>query len=230
MAWSNGAPPDRTNLRHAVSVDDDVLTELAGLLAVRNDLDRAIGELIGRPMTAGHLGEFIASRVFGIALQASASAKAIDGRFLTGPLTGRSVNVKWYLIREGMLDLTPSDELNHYLVLAGPASAAASSRGHVRPVPPAAWVTTASGRGRRRRFRSSASGATRGMSGPLRHFSSTGRPVRRSVLVVTERTREQDLLPVRLAVDDVLVLRAHRPELQQREPHVPPEVVRALGR
>lgn len=73
--------------------------------------------------------------MFGIALEASASAKAIDGRFLTGPLTGRSVNVKWYLKREGMLDLTPSDELNHYLVLAGPASAAASSRGHVRP-----WV------------------------------------------------------------------------------------------
>lgn len=56
VAWSNGAPPDRSNLRHAVSVDDDVLTELAGLLAVRNDLDRAIGELIGRPMTAGHPG------------------------------------------------------------------------------------------------------------------------------------------------------------------------------
>ena len=112
-----------------------MLTELAGLLAARNDLDRKIGGLISRPMTAGHLGEFIASRVFGIELEASASAKAIDGRFKAGPLAGRTVNVKWYLKREGLLDLTPSDELDHYLVLAGPASAAASSRGHVRP-----WV------------------------------------------------------------------------------------------
>ena len=112
-----------------------MLTELAGLLAARNDLDRKIGGLISRPMTAGHLGEFIASRVFDIELEASASAKAIDGRFNAGPLAGRTVNVKWYLKREGLLDLTPSDELDHYLVLAGPASAAASSRGHVRP-----WV------------------------------------------------------------------------------------------
>ena len=73
--------------------------------------------------------------MFGIELEASASAKAIDGRFKAGPLAGRTVNVKWYLKREGLLDLTPSDELDHYLVLAGPASAAASSRGHIRP-----WV------------------------------------------------------------------------------------------
>lgn len=112
-----------------------MLTELAGLLAARNDLDRKIGGLIGRPMTSGHLGEFIASQVFGVELEASASAKAIDGRFKTGPLAGRTVNVKWYLKREGLLDLTPADELDHYLVLAGPASTAASSRGHVRP-----WV------------------------------------------------------------------------------------------
>lgn len=135
MTWSTGATPDRPHLRHAEGVDDDVLTELAGLLAARNDLDRDIGGLIGRPMTAGHPGEFIASRVFGIELEATASAKAIDGRFTAGPLEGRTVNVKWYLKREGLLDLTPSDELDHYLVLAGPASAAASSRGNVRP-----WV------------------------------------------------------------------------------------------
>ncbi len=114
-----------------------MLAELAGLLAARNDLDRRIGGLIGRPMTAGHLGEFIASRVFGIELETSASARAIDGRSTRGPLMGRTVNVKWYLKREGLLDLTPSDLLDHYLVLTGPPAAAASSRGHVRP-----WVIT----------------------------------------------------------------------------------------
>ena len=53
-------------------------------------------------------------------------------------------------------------------------------------------------------------------------------PVPASVVVVAERPREQDLLPVRLAVDDVLVLGAHRPEFQEREAHVLPEVVLAL--
>ncbi len=114
---------------------DDVLTELAALLQARNELDSRIAALIGRPMTAGHLGEFIASRIFAIKLEASASAAAIDGRFTEGPLAGRTVNVKWYLKREGLLDVTESDALDHYLVLSGPASAGASSRGQVRP-----WV------------------------------------------------------------------------------------------
>lgn len=84
-------------------------------------------------MTAGHLGEFIASRVFAIELEASASAAAIDGRFTEGLLAGRTVNVKWYAKREGLLDLTESDVSDHYLVLTGPPSAGASSRGQVRP-------------------------------------------------------------------------------------------------
>ncbi len=74
---------------------------------------------------AGHLGELIASRVFAIELDASASAAAIDGRFTEGPLGGRTVNVKWYLKREGLLDLTESDR--------------------ARPLPGAGWP----GRGRR---------------------------------------------------------------------------------
>jgi hypothetical protein len=43
------------------------------------------------------------------------------------------VNVKWYLKREGLLDTTESMALDYYLVLTGPASAAASSRGTTRP-------------------------------------------------------------------------------------------------
>ncbi len=112
-----------------------MLTELTALLQARNRLDSRIAALIGRPMTAGHLGEFIASRLFAIELEASACAAAIDGRFTEGPLAGRTVNVKWYLKREGLLDLTESDALDHYLVLTGPTSVSASSRGQVRP-----WV------------------------------------------------------------------------------------------
>jgi hypothetical protein len=42
------------------------------------------------------------------------------------------VNIKWYLKREGLLDTSESVRLDYYLVLAGPRSAAASSRGSTR--------------------------------------------------------------------------------------------------
>jgi len=35
-----------------------------------------------------------------------AVAPAFDGRFSSGALQGRTVNVKWYLKREGLLDVT----------------------------------------------------------------------------------------------------------------------------
>jgi hypothetical protein len=37
-------------------------------------------------MTAGHLGEWIAARILGMALEPSATATAIDGRFTSGGL------------------------------------------------------------------------------------------------------------------------------------------------
>jgi hypothetical protein len=43
------------------------------------------------------------------------------------------VNVKWYLKREGLLDMSASDKLDNYLVLSGPTSSAMSSRGGTRP-------------------------------------------------------------------------------------------------
>ena len=112
---------------------DSEVAQIARLLKERNAIDDRIAAVIGRPMTAGHLGEWIAARVFGIALEKSATATAIDGRFTSGPLNGRTVNVKWYLKREGLLDLTERTAPDHYLVLAGPAAPAASSRGGTRP-------------------------------------------------------------------------------------------------
>ena len=108
------------------------LAELAALLRRRNILDEQIGRLISRPMTAGHAGEWIASRLFDIELEPSAVAKSIDGRFRAGALTGRSVNVKWYLKREGLLDMTEAIELDYYLVLTGPKATARDER-TVRP-------------------------------------------------------------------------------------------------
>ena len=106
---------------------------IASLLRERNALDERIGAIIQRPMTSGHLGEWIAAQVFGIELAASAVEAGIDGRFRAEPLHGRTVNVKWYLKREGLLDVTESPVLDFYLVLTGPLSAALSSRGGLRP-------------------------------------------------------------------------------------------------
>jgi hypothetical protein len=86
-------------------------------------------------MTAGHLGEWIAARVFDISLEESATAPGIDGRFRSGPLAGKSVNVKWYLKDESLLDIATSAAPDVYLVLTGPRAAAVSSKGSHRP-----WV------------------------------------------------------------------------------------------
>ena len=107
--------------------------QIAELLRGRNAIDEKIAGIIQRPMTAGHLGEWIASRVFEIELETSAAAVAIDGRFRSGPLQDRTVNVKWYLKREGLLDISDSELLDYYLVLTGPPAAAGSSRGSIRP-------------------------------------------------------------------------------------------------
>ncbi|MER7364632.1 hypothetical protein [Nonomuraea wenchangensis] len=107
--------------------------QIAALLRERNTVDEKIAAIIQRPVTAGHLGEWIAARVFGIELEKSAVTAAIDGRFTAGPLHGQTVNVKWYLKREGLLDMTERAALDYYLALTGPASPAASSRGSVRP-------------------------------------------------------------------------------------------------
>lgn len=116
--------------RGPAGVDD--LARLAELIGARNAVARDIAGLIGRPAQIGHVGEYIASRVFGIALEESAARKGVDGRFAEGPLVDRSVNVKWYAKQGGVLDLTPEALPDFYLVLAGPRSPAGSSRGTVR--------------------------------------------------------------------------------------------------
>ena len=72
------------------------LTRLAALLAAKNQADSGITALIGRPSQIGHLGEWIAARVFDIELHASAATAASDGVFRSGAPAGRTVNVKWY--------------------------------------------------------------------------------------------------------------------------------------
>ena len=106
---------------------------LADLVKKRNALETEITGLIDRPAAIGHIGEYIAARIFDIDLNKSASAKASDGHFRSGPLEGRSVNIKWYAMREGLLDVTSDRSLHYYLVLAGPQSSSMTSRGRARP-------------------------------------------------------------------------------------------------
>jgi hypothetical protein len=120
----------------------DDLTQLAGLIRRRNLLEREITALVGRPAQIGHVGEYIASRIFHVTLEESASHKSIDGRFGAGPLQGRTVNIKWYAMQEGLLDITPEAPPDFYLVLTGPKTGAMPSRprycnaSHCYPVAP----------------------------------------------------------------------------------------------
>ena len=41
------------------------------LLRARNSIDAKIAKVIGRPVTAGHMGEWLASRIFDIQLEES---------------------------------------------------------------------------------------------------------------------------------------------------------------
>ena len=109
------------------------LQNLSDLVAKRNSVSTEISAVIGRPAQLGHLGEFIASVLFDITLEASANNKGFDGRFTCGPLTGRTVDVKTYAKREGIIDLRTKDVPDYYLVLSGPIGPAASSKGQDRP-------------------------------------------------------------------------------------------------
>jgi hypothetical protein len=113
-------------------VAESTLAQVATLLRQRNAIDAELAGITGRPVTAGHLGEWIAARIFDIELEASATTAGYDGRFRSGPLQGHTVNIKWYLKREGALDTTATP-LDYYLVLTGPPGPASSSRGTVRP-------------------------------------------------------------------------------------------------
>jgi hypothetical protein len=109
------------------------LAQLAKLIKIRNQTEIDITNLIGRPAQIGHIGEFIASKVFNTSLQESASYKGIDGYFTSGSLINRSVNIKWYAKLERILDININALPDYYLVVVGPLSTKMNSRGEARP-------------------------------------------------------------------------------------------------
>jgi hypothetical protein len=108
------------------------LKKLAELIHKRNEVSAEITKIIGRPAQIGHLGEYIASRSLDIRLEISAVNKGFDGRFSKGPLAGKTVDVKWYAKKQGIVDLRLEDLPDYYLVLTGPHSTQLSSRGDDR--------------------------------------------------------------------------------------------------
>jgi len=111
----------------------DNLIQLAKLIEVRNETEREITTLIGRPAAIGHLGEYIASQVFNIVLEESASHKSSDGYFRNEPLKEKTVNIKWFAFQEGILDITPDSLPDYYLVLTGLKSSKMTSHMRIRP-------------------------------------------------------------------------------------------------
>ena len=110
------------------------LEQLAPLLARRNAVDKEIATLIDRPAIRGHIGEWIAQEIFKVKLEKSAAMRDSDGRFTCGPLAGKTVNVKWYGKREGMLNMKPGGFPDYYLVMTGEKAPTRSSRGQTRPL------------------------------------------------------------------------------------------------
>jgi len=104
----------------------DELKSIALLLRYRNDIDARIADIVGRPVAAGHLSDWIAATILDIELAPSAD-RAVDGHFRSGPLAGRTVNVKHYTRNQGLLDVNDSDELDYFLVMTGPRGAASGA-------------------------------------------------------------------------------------------------------
>ncbi len=115
----------------------DDLEVLANYINQRNENELLITKLIDRPAAIGHIGEHIASKIFHIDLELLANNKGSDGCFTDGQLKGRSVNIKWYAMREGILDINADATCRpeYYLVLAGPKAKQMTSKGGPRP-----WV------------------------------------------------------------------------------------------
>src|SRR5947207_10675246 len=103
----------------------DKLPQLASLLKSRNVIDSKIASLIGQPVQVQSVGEYIASVIFGIALEEKTTHKTSDGHFSHGPLTGQTVDVQWRTKHDGILHLKTDPLPDYYLVFVGSKEATA---------------------------------------------------------------------------------------------------------
>ena len=125
------------------NIDAD-LESLAELIQARNagiknevdekDLDDLLSPIstqIGKKAQIGNIAEYIASRIFHIALP----EKGIPGRkgfFMSGPLAGQSVIVKMYGEEENIIDILPKYVPAYYLVIKSPTFPESADTGSLR--------------------------------------------------------------------------------------------------
>ncbi len=109
------------------------LAKLANLLNEQNKINAQIAEIIQRPAQTGHIGEYIASKIFDIELNQSAAHAGMDGYFRSGILLGKSVDAKYYGKREGLHNVSQNHPPDYYLIMTGEKTNASSSRGKTRP-------------------------------------------------------------------------------------------------
>ncbi len=111
------------------------LAELAELIRKRNEIEGRISKIIDRPAEKGHIFEYIASQLFPIKLNKSASKGGYDGIFTDGDLNGKKVDIKYYAINQHLIDLNPEVDRDTYLLIfTGPYQPASSSKGKARPL------------------------------------------------------------------------------------------------
>lgn len=96
------------------------LPRLAELIKARNTVEKNIAASIGQPVNTNTVGDYIASVIFNIALEAPEAHRGYDGKFSTGPLAGQRVVIQWWTKHENMLHLKTDVPVDYYLVLAGP--------------------------------------------------------------------------------------------------------------
>ena len=114
---------------------DSKLDDLAELIVKRNIIDGNISKIIDRPAEKGHIFEYIASQLFPIKLNESASKGGDDGIFTDGDLNGKKVDIKYYAINEHSIDLNPKvDQDTYLLIFTGPYHPASNSKGKARPL------------------------------------------------------------------------------------------------
>jgi len=85
----------------------------------RNMIELEVSKITKRPFIIGHIGEYIASEIFDIKLNASATEKISDGIFSSGKFQNKSVNIKYYSRKGRGLDLSSTVHPDYYLVLMG---------------------------------------------------------------------------------------------------------------
>lgn len=107
----------------------DELHQLAALLRDRDALDAKIARLTGRSARQGDIGEFVAAQVFDIELAENPVQAGHDGTFRSGPLAGRTVNVKTYGDAFAGIDISPHS-CEFYLVFSGPRRAVGAVTHH----------------------------------------------------------------------------------------------------